>query len=210
MKIVIFGASGKTGKLLTNSCLEAGYQVVAYVRNENSIEQKHENLQIVLGQLSEIDKLHTAISGADACISTLGGNSLTKSSTEFTQGIANIIQVMEVENVKRFVYMSSIGAGESKKLMAPVVRILIAGLVLRVPLADHAMNEAKIVASTLDWTVVRPGGLRDEPAASSLRHGTGTEIIKGNLHVSRLDVAKFLLAQISDKQYLNESVWLTV
>ncbi len=210
MKIVIFGASGRTGKLLVNNCLEAGHQVIAYVRNEKSIEQKHDNLQIVLGQLSEIEKLRSTISGADACISTLGGNSLTKSSTEFTQGISNIIQAMEDEKVKRFVYMTSIGAGESKKLMAPIVRFLIAGLVLRVPLADHAMNESKIVASKLDWTIVRPGGLRDEPAAPSLRHGTGKEIIKGNLHVPRLDVAKFLLEQISDLRYLKKSVWLTV
>lgn len=68
---------------------------MAYVRNESSIEQKHKNLQVLMGQLNEIDKLHLAILGADACISTLGGNSLTKHSVEFTQGIANIIQVME-------------------------------------------------------------------------------------------------------------------
>ncbi len=210
MKIVIFGASGNTGKLLTISCLESGHQVVAYVRNESSIEQKHKNLQVLMGQLNEIDKLHLAILGADACISTLGGNSLTKHSVEFTQGIANIIQVMEDKKVKRFIYMSSIGAGESKRLMASAVRFLVADLMLRIPLADHALNEAKILASTLDWTVVRPGGLRDEPAAASLRHGIGNETIKGNLRVSRMDVANFLLQQVVDTQYLKKSVWLTV
>lgn len=210
MKIVIFGASGKTGKLIVNSCLENGHQVVAYVRNENSIEQKHDNLQIVVGQLNEIDKLHLAILGADACISTLGGNSLTRHAIEFTQGIANIVQVMVDEKVSRFIYMSSLGVGESKRLMTPAVRFLLAELMLRVPLADHALNETIIKASKLDWTVVRPGGLRDEPAAVSLRHGTENKTIKGNLRVSRIDVANFLLLQLTDKQYSRKSVWLTV
>jgi len=208
MKIVIFGASGRTGKLLLNSCLEFGHQVIAYVRNQSSIEQKHENLKIIVGELNETDKLHTAISGAHACISTLGGNSLTKPSIEFTQGIAAIIQVMEAEKVNRFVYLSSLGTGESKKMMAPAIRFLIVNLMLRVPLTDHALNESKIVESNLDWTIVRPGGLRDEPPAVKLRHGTENILIKGNLKVSRIDVANFLLKQAADKRYLKKSVWL--
>jgi putative NADH-flavin reductase len=210
MKIVIFGASGKTGKLLTNDCLEAGHQVIAYVRNRSSIEQKHENLRIMVGQLSEIDKLQTIISGADACISTLGGNSLTKTSTEFTQGIDNIIKAMEQEKVSRFVYLSSIGTGESKNLMSPVTRTLIAGIILRVPLADHTRNEAKIVASKLNWTIVRPGGLRDEPATGNFRQGTEIKSIPGNLYIPRADVANFLMSQVEDNQCLRKSVWLCI
>ena len=160
MKIVIFGASGRTGKLLVSMCIQAGHHVVAYVRNQDSIVKKHENLHIVVGQLNEIDKLRNAISGADACISTLGGSSLTKPTLEFTQGVRNVIQVMEDEKVNRFVYMSSLGVGES--------------------------------------------------SAPSLRHGTRNEAIKGNLRVSRLDVAKFLLEQVTDNQFSKKSVWLIV
>ena len=210
MKIVIFGASGRTGKLLVSMCIQAGHHVVAYVRNQDSIVKKHENLHIVVGQLNEIDKLRNAISGADACISTLGGSSLTKPTLEFTQGVRNVIQVMEDEKVNRFVYMSSLGVGESKKIMAPIVRFFVVDLLLRVPFADHAFNESKIIASKLDWTIVRPGGLRDESSAPSLRYGTRNEAIKGNLRVSRLDVAKFLLEQVTDNQFSKKSVWLIV
>ena len=106
--------------------------------------------------------------------------------------------------------MSSLGVGESKKIMAPIVRFFVVDLLLRVPFADHTLNEAKINASKLDWTIVRPGGLRDESSALNLRHGTRNEAIKGNLRVSRLDVAKFLLEQVTVNQFSKKSVWLIV
>lgn len=74
MKIVIFGASGKTGSLLVEEALASGHEVTAYVRKRESVKSDHINLKVVEGDLSEKDKLRKVITGSDACISTLGGN----------------------------------------------------------------------------------------------------------------------------------------
>ena len=49
MKLVIFGAGGKTGTLVTQQALDAGYEVVAYVRRPDSVTLEHENLKVVVG-----------------------------------------------------------------------------------------------------------------------------------------------------------------
>ncbi len=91
MKLVIFGAGGKTGMLLTQQALSVDHEVVAYVRRPESVTLAHENLKVVVGELSDKAKIKVTIAGADVCISTLGGKSLTKHATEFTQGIRTIV-----------------------------------------------------------------------------------------------------------------------
>ena len=108
MKIVVFGASGKTGSLLVDEALTSGHYVLAYVRKPESVKSDHPNLKVVAGYLNEKDKLKSVISGSDACISTLGGISLTKHSREIIEGIDNIVTIMEEEKVMRFIYLSSL------------------------------------------------------------------------------------------------------
>ena len=68
MKMVIFGASGKTGKLLIDMALEAGHEVRAYVRRPLSVQPENKNLSVVVGALSDTEKIRIVVAGADACI----------------------------------------------------------------------------------------------------------------------------------------------
>jgi len=208
MKIVVFGASGKTGSLLVDEALTSGHHVVAYVRKPESVKSDHPNLKVVAGYLNEKDKLKSVISGSDVCISTLGGASLTKHSPEIIEGINNIVSIMEEESVTRFIYLSSFGAGDSRKYMPQPIRFLIADIMLTVPLADHNTNESRITKSQLNWTIVRPGGLTNGAKTDNLKHGCEMTKIKGSLSISRSSVAAFLLNQVTKKDYVNKSVWL--
>jgi len=114
--------------------------------------------------------LREAISGSAACLSTLGGNSMRKPSTEITEGIQHITKIMEEEQVKRFIYLSSIGANKSRYYMAQPIRFLIVNLMFKVPLADHSKNENTITNSNLNYTIIRPGGLTDGPKKERLRY----------------------------------------
>lgn len=208
MKLVIFGASGKTGKHLITQALEQGHGVTAYVRRSSAIEFQHPNLKLVIGTLAETMTMREAILGADCCISALGGASLTKHSPHIINGIDRIINLMENEGVKRFIYLSSLGAGESRFFMPRVIRFLLGDILLRVPLADHNINEQRIKASHLNWTIVRPGGLTDGPKTSISRHGSESIKLKGGASISRANVASFMLEQISNNEYYKKSIWL--
>jgi len=208
MKVIVLGANGKTGSLILKYALANGHQVVAYIRKAGSINIENPNLKIVVGNLDETLKLSDAISGADACISALGGGSLTKRSPNFVKGIDNIVSIMEQEVVPRFIYLSSIGAGESKFYMPQPMRFLIVNTFLRVPLADHNANETRIANSKLKWTIVRPGGLNDGPLKSNLLHGSERIKLKGNGGISRASVASFMVSQLNEIVNVKKHVWL--
>jgi putative NADH-flavin reductase len=208
MKITIFGASGRTGLQLVRQALEKGNLVTAFVRRPDSLNLQHPNLKIITGTLDNEEKLKECISGSDACLCALGGSSLTRHATEIVAGIDRIITAMEACDVRRFVYLSSIGAGDSRFYMPQPIRFLVADVMLRVPLADHETNEKRIAGSSLQWTVVRPGGLTDGPLTGNMKHGSEKIILKGNANISRANVASFMLEQPSDTTYLNKAVWL--
>jgi putative NADH-flavin reductase len=208
MNITIFGASGRTGQQLVSQALDRGHQVTAYMRRPEALTIPHPGLRVITGTLNEPDKLREAISGAEACLSALGGNSLRKRSTEFTTGMDRIVSLTEQEGVPRLVYLSSVGAGESRSYLPQPFRFLIADMMLRVPLADHTLNEQRIAGSKLQWTVVRPGGLGDGPITGKITHGCGKTVFKSNATISRADVASFMLDQLSETTYVNKAVWL--
>jgi len=208
MKLVIFGATGKTGKILVNQALNNGHYVIAYVRRENNDLQTHKNLKIIVGGLEDNNKLLEALTGADACISALGGNSITKHSTEFIAGFNKIVSLTQQVGIKRFIYLSSIGVGESRYYMGAIIRFLIVDLMLRVPLADHNINEKVLTQSNLKWTIIRPGSLTDGEITNNLKHSSDKIKLKGNPKISRANVAAFMLQTLEHNLYLNKGVSL--
>jgi putative NADH-flavin reductase len=209
MKVVIFGANGKTGMLLVEQALAKGYQVIAYIRRPGSILIENPKLKIVIGNLNEPLKMKDTISGADACISALGGGSLTKHSIEMINGIKNIISIMEITKVQRLIYLSSLGANESRYLIPQPLRFILINIFLRVTLADHNTNEDNIRKSKLLWTIIRPGSLTDGQLTGDLKHGAENAKMKGSVSISRANVASFIIQQLTDTTYQQKAVWLS-
>ena len=208
MKIVVFGASGQTGKLLVEQALQQGHEVTAYVRRAGSVMTDQPGLKEAVGQLSDSGLILSAITGADVCISVLGGNSLSKHAAEIRDGIGNIVTAMEQAGVQRLIYLSSIGAGDSRFYMGPLIRLFIVGLLLRIPLADHTANEKRIMKSNLSWTLVRPSGLNNSPLSGNFRHGSEFMKMTGNSQVSRADVASFILREAVEPAYPKKAAWV--
>ncbi len=209
MKIIVIGANGKTGSLVVQQALDKGFRVTAYIRRPGTLAIDHQNLKIVVGELNEIFKLKNALEGADACISTLGGTSLKEHSTEIIEGIDNIVMLMEELNIPRFIYLSSIGVGESRKMMPFLIRFFITKLLFQIPFADHLENEQRIMNSNIEWTIVRPGSLTEGNLTKKFRIGSDLIRLKGNLSISRANVAWFIVNELIVKNYTHTAVWLT-
>lgn len=208
MRIVIFGANGKTGRLIVKQALEAGHRVWAFMRNSSSFSIIHPNLNIIVGELNETLKLRDLLSDKDVCISALGGKSLTKVSTNFTNGIENVISVMKEKTVKKFLYISSLGAGESRIMFQQPFRFIILNVLLRVPIIEHNKNEQILMSSNLDWTIIRPASLTNEPKTQTFKHGIDKNKLAGNPKISRASVASFIISQLTDPTYTHKCVWL--
>ncbi|NIV29720.1 MAG: NAD(P)H-binding protein, partial [Anaerolineae bacterium] len=108
MKLAIFGATGRTGKILVAQALETGYEVVAFARKPSNLGIEHARLSVVQGDVQDAESVASAISGADAVLSVLGPTS-NEPTYEVSKGLANILATMEQHDVRRLV--QSVGAG---------------------------------------------------------------------------------------------------
>jgi len=118
-----------------------------------------------------------------------------------SSAMLNIIPAMRKHQVRRLIAMSTFGAGDSRPLVNPLPRALIFGLVLRSEVADKEAMEALLVASDLDWTVVRVGILTDGPRTGRYRTRDDGSI-RGMGKVSRNDVADFMLLELRARAWI--------
>jgi putative NADH-flavin reductase len=201
MKIAIFGSTGGTGKELVKQGLELGYDVTAFARTPSKLDElKSDNLKIVQGDVFNYSDVEKAIIGQNAVISALGNPTL-KVKTTTSEGTRNIVKAMQTAGIKRFICETSLGVGDSREQAGFFFTKIIIPTLLKNAIADKEIQEQIIQASDLDWTIVRPGGLRNSAKTSVFRHGLDKSI---NGQISRADVAEFMLKQISSDEYLRK------
>ena len=157
---------------------------------------------MVEGDVADMATVEQAVQGQDAVLSALGGASLFKRNPALVKGVENIVRAMEQHNVRRLVYQSSLGVGDSRKQVNFFVRYIVVPLVLRNAIADHTDKENIIKQSGLDWVIVRPAGLTDDERTGEYRSG---EDIEFGARIARADVADFMLKQLTDDTYVKKT-----
>jgi putative NADH-flavin reductase len=200
MNILIFGASGATGIELVNQALSRGHFVTAFVRNPAKIQQSHERLKIVQGDVTDYASVERAVAGQEAVFCALGASTPRKRDAALIDGIRNIIQAMENNNVPRFIYLSFLGVSEGRKGLGFFVNYIVVPLLHNV-VADHEVKEAIVKQSRLDWTIARPPRLTNGPRTGKYRSGEDIKPQSLILTISRADLADFMLEQLSGTGY---------
>jgi len=208
MKLIIFGATGGTGRQLVAQALEQGHEVTAYVRNPAKLNVQHPKLTVIQGNVLNAHAVLAAVFGKDAVLSALGTRKAGL--PDLIQGTRNILDAMYQSEVQRSIWVSSFGVGESLHQMNWLARNVIARGFLRPFLEEKEIQERIIMASPGDWIIVRPGGLTDGPRTGNYRviPANATEKV-GRPVISRADVADFMLKNLTDPTYVRQAVGLT-
>lgn len=200
MKLTVFGAAGRTGRILVEQALAAEHEVSAFVRDPRKLDLQHERLRVVTGTVQEAARVQEAIGGADGVLSAIGPvRGDAPGVMVATAG--NIVAAMRANGVRRLVYMTGAGVlqPEDPPALAPKIMLPLMRLLARTVLEDSERGVATISGSGLDWVIVRAPRLGDAPARGTYRHG----YIKPSLQaMSRADVAAFVLQQLDDDTYL--------
>jgi putative NADH-flavin reductase len=203
MKIIVFGATGKTGREVVRQALDAGHEVTAFVRDAAKLEQSHPRLRTAVGQVTTDQAAVTsAVEGHDAVISALGGARTLqglRSPTIMAQAVPVIVRAMTDASVDRLVFLSSFGVGDSFAEAPPLLKVIYR-LFLGPVYADKTAGERVLRASELDWTLVYPVLLTNGPHTGAHRSGESLKLT-GMPQVSRADVADFMLSQIESSAY---------
>ena len=201
VKIIVFGANGKTGRLVVERIVEDGHEVTAFVRDAAKLSIQHENLQIVEGQATDKKAVSDAMKGKELVISCLGSDKGLKKTTVLYEMTSNIVAAMKEHHVERIIYMASAGIDNEIPGIAGKITMKLLGNVL----ADHHNAVAEIKKNALTYTIVRPLSLTDKPYTGKYRE-TITGIPDKGRSISRADVADLIIRAIADKQYENQSV----
>lgn len=209
MHLAVFGANGPTGRLVVRQALAAGHDVVAVTRRPDAYPLSSPRLDVVAADVTDPDGVQRVLSGAEAVISTYGVPYSRKAITVYSQGIVNIVSAMGVHGVDRLVCVSSTTvAGEEAPgetfLWRRVVEPLLRNRLGRTLYDDMQRMEEIVRSSSIDWTIVRPGGLfdADEPTHDY-------ELAPGRLPgrtTSRADLADALIGEATAPRHLHSTV----
>jgi len=206
MKLIIFGATGSVGKQVVNQALKKGHQVTAFVRDAARVSVEHENLRIATGNAMDAASVESAIQGHDAVLVSIGAG---RKGTVRSEATRHIIAAMKKLGIRRLICQSTLGVGDSRGNLNMVWKYIMFGLFLRQAYADHILQEAHVIKSGLDWTIVRPGAFVSGELTGDYRHGFSGSDKTTKLKISRNDVADFMLKQLFDKRYLHKSPGLS-
>jgi putative NADH-flavin reductase len=108
MKVVVFGASGGTGRHIVDQALEAGYEVTAFVRSPEKLGIEYGNLTVFQGDVMDAESVERAIADQDAVLSALGPTRPPVSDM-MVNAATNIVAAMDKHGVRRIV--STTGGG---------------------------------------------------------------------------------------------------
>lgn len=203
MNLLVFGASGATGRELVKQALDRGHSVRAFVRNPDKFEIKDANLALTVGDVTEYASVERAFVGVDAVASALGSGNSLGSHPALSDGIRNILRAMGHAGVGRFVYLSMLGVAGSGRQLGLVDRYVVLPLLLRNVMQDHAREEELIKRSTLNWVIVRSPRLTNGPYTGRYRSGESVREKSLLASISRADVADFMVKQLTDDGYVH-------
>jgi nucleoside-diphosphate-sugar epimerase len=199
MNIVIFGANGQTGRLLTRRVLDGGHFAVAVTRRPGDFPFTDPRLTVagadVRGAVDDV------VVGADAVLSTLGVPFTRQPVDTYSVGTRNIVTAMRRTGVHRLVVVSSTAAyPHPGRHAAPLAMRLIEPVLTRTigktVYEDIRRMETVVRDSGLRWTIVRPSGLFD------LQHPTkyvAGEVEPVGAFTARIDLADYLATLAGDE-----------
>jgi len=189
MRILLFGATGQIGRLLTPKLLEDGHQVNTLVRDAAAASDlAAAGIQVAEGNL---ERAFDATVGRDfdAVIFTAGSGASTgkdKTLTVDLWGAIQAIRYCEQHQTSRFIMISALKAEDPNQGSEAIKPYLV---------AKHAADEI-LKATKLDYTLLRPGRLTNEAETGKIRAAARLDDFNGA--ISRANVAECIRQCLRD------------
>jgi uncharacterized protein YbjT (DUF2867 family) len=188
MDIVIAGGHGKIALRLAQLLAARGDRVRSLIRNpDQAADVQATGAEAVLADLERDDDLGPAVEGADAVVFAAGagpGSGPERKRTVDLGGALKLIEAARATGIARYVMISAIGARDpfaGSEAMRPY-------------LEAKAQADAALASSELDFTIVRPGGLTNDPGTGRVR--VAERLDRGA--IPRDDVAATLVAVLDE------------
>lgn len=186
MDVLVAGGHGKVALRLLELLARDGHRARGLIRDPGQASDlERVGAEAVVGDLERAD-IAPLVAGADAVVFAAGagpGSGAERKRTVDLGGAVALIEAAKANGVRRYVIVSSMGAGDPGS----------ASEAMRPYQEAKAEADAALEASGLDYTIVRPGGLTDDQGRGSI---DAAPSLGRSGQVSRDDVASTLLVTL--------------
>lgn len=205
MNILIIGAMGRAGSLLTEYAVEAGHKVTAYSRSVNKAVFSHPNLRYEQGDVMFPRLLAQIMPGHDVVVSVLGVRNFSGPITLLSEGMEHIVDAMKVAGIKRVL---TIGGAGILQLTDTRLRRDDASFppYLHNVTSDHYRVYDVLNRSDLDWTIVAPPYMPDGARTGTYRVQADYFPENTRNEIAVEDVADFLLKELTENNFVKHRV----
>ena len=198
MRVLVIGANGQIGKHVVKLLQESNeYTLRAMVRDDAQMAVlREQGVEAVVANLEgSVDEIANAAQGCDAVIFTAGSGGHTgtdKTVVVDLDGAVKSMEAAEKVGANRYVMVSAIQAhNRDSWANSPIKPYMV---------AKHFADRA-LVASNLNYTIVRPGGLLNEDETGKVTAGENLQ----RASIPRADVAKTLVAVLNEENTFKRS-----
>lgn len=195
--ILVFGGTAGTGLETVKVLREKGVPVTVFVRPTSNREPLEPlDVSFVVGDALNADQVSAAFETADftAVVSSLGGRR-GEARPDYV-GNKNITDAASAAGVRRVIQVSAIGAGERTRAKPPED----AGFMRKI-MYEKTRGEDYLIASGLDYTLIRPGGLRNgAPTGNGIMV---EDYVEGS--INRSDVALLIVRSLEDDSTIGKA-----
>lgn len=209
-RILVIGATRGIGLETVKAAVKAKHHVRAFARSANNLDVDDSHLEKFSGDATNAEDTARALKDIDVVIQALGttSNRAYLSGTDlFSRATRTLIDAMAESPVRRLIAVTGFGAGDSRDHLGALYGLAFHAALKRI-YDDKDIQEQMIKASNLDWTIVRPGLLRDGPATYTYRASADPfDWRMGG--VRRADVAQFLMEEVETSQFLKKTPVVT-
>lgn len=211
-RILVLGATGRTGKRIIAYALTKSYEVNCLVRDPVKILAKS-NLNIVEGSTSSLADVERAIKGCTAIISALNISRTSdfplaplRTPKDFlSKTMANTIFAARKNAIKRIVVCSAWGVRDTRKDLPFWFRWTIDFTNIKHAYRDHEKQEVLLEKSNMDWTIVRPVGLTNRTLDQNILESF-QNIPRPKLLINRKSVAKYMVDSLKNDNLVRKNV----
>ena len=214
MKILLLGANGRTGKLVIEEAIRRGHNISVIVRDPEKL--KDYQIDITQGTPYDFETVEKALSGCEAVINTLNISrksdnpwaGLISQKDLISKSATNAVSAMKETGIKRFIALSTIGAGNSWKTTPAILKFIVSVSSLKYAFRDHSKQEEILQNSFLEYTICRAPMLSTETntkGAVAVKEGENPP----KMVLSRNSAAEFFIKIIENKEHIREIVNLS-
>lgn len=198
MKAFVVGATGGTGKWIVRELVDKNIPVVALVRNREKGQQTlPAGVEIIVGDVLQPETLEAAIADCDVIICATGaapGLDPTAPYRVDYEGTKNLVNLAKSKNINHFVFVSSLCVSQ---VLHPLNLFWLI-LVWKKQAEDYLRQ------SGVNYTIVRPGGLKNEDNTNSILMASADTLFDGS--IPRQKVAKVCVEALFQANAKNKTV----